>query len=111
MKISGLEYKTWFARHFPRGFRIEHATLETRRDDEWLIADTDLLDSNRLGALIWDGDPDQDPTGGRGMTVTKAIREARTQDPERFLLVSVPKEQKQTAIELMKQIGGKILNG
>lgn len=111
MKISGLEYKRWYEQHFPAGFRIDHAMKETRRNGEWLIADDELLDSNALGVLIWDGEPEQDPTGGRGMKVTTAIRNARRLDTDTLLLVQVPKSRHREALELLKTLDARVLTG
>lgn len=109
MKITGKEYKNWYENHKPENFSIEYQTIETRQNDEWIIEDNQILDSNRLGGLIWDGDPENDPTGGRGITITKAIKESRKQDNSRTLLIEIPAKNQQEFIKLIKDNGGKII--
>lgn len=110
MKIAGLEYRLWAEGRKPEGFRIEHATLEAERDGELLIADDELVDAGRLGVLVWDGDAELDPTGGRGISVSKAIREARRQESDAVLLISAPKGKLDALAALLRAEGAHILN-
>jgi len=110
MKVAGLEYRLWRHSAFPAGFRIEHATVEAERNGDILLADDELVDAGRLGVLVWDGDPDLDPTGGRGLTVSKALREARRQSHDAVLLVSAPRAALEDIARFVAERDGRILN-
>lgn len=56
MRISGAEFKEWYYNHWPHeNYFLEDCKIQLHDDnDEWIIADDAVLDTDDLGYLVWD---------------------------------------------------------
>lgn len=110
MRISGADFKAWYDGAFPPGYALETGACDIHdRDGNWIILDTDVVDTNQVGALYWDGDPDMNPHP-RGYSVTKAFRDwKRNQDNDR-IVIEVPQSRILEIHAALEHLGVKIIS-
>jgi hypothetical protein len=110
MKINGAEFKEWYEHHLPKGFSLEGtAFLIFDRSGGWAIGDADIIDTAAAGYLVWDGDPEDNPSP-RGLSATKAIREWKRADSEKVLMIAVPSSREDEIHAALTKLDVKILS-
>ena len=112
MKVSGHEVKAWhqwFFENNPHGYEFQYAAQTIRQGDEWQVRDEDVIDTADLGHLVWEGDPDADPTRGRPLSVTKSIRTWKVARSSDVVCVELPRERRDELIQVLKAWGARVL--
>ena len=112
MKVSGYEVKawrSWFFEHHPTGYEIQHAVKEIGTEDNWRISDEDVVDTSELGFLVWEGDPDTDPTRGKPLSLTKAIRMWKLSNSSDVVCIELPRTNREELLQVLKTWGARVL--
>jgi hypothetical protein len=102
--VTGRNAKTWKNEAFPEGFELVGTLVAI---DE--LDDDAVVTAGDLGVLVWTGDPDLDPTGGRGISASRALRDFLREDGFSIVSVALPKGREREILDTIVALGGKPL--
>jgi hypothetical protein len=104
MKIKGAELAEFINNGWPSDdYYWDHDVFEDRPAPE------ETYDTDDLGYLHWQGDRHEDPTGGHGLDLAKAIRDWRKASTTKIKVIRIPKDVTDKDLRAaLKQVKGTI---